>query len=80
MWQPKSNLIILEKRREKGDLIGIYRASKGMEKVESYTLPMLDTMIIRGHSKKKWGKQAIEETSKDLPFHTEAYKYMEHMV
>lgn len=45
------NLIILEKRAEKGDLIVIYRASKSVEKVSRDYLFKCDTWNTRGHEK-----------------------------
>ncbi len=43
---------ILENRRERGDLINIYRMINGMENVDKECFINLDTQITRGHSKK----------------------------
>ena len=46
------NLQTLEKRRERGDLIAIYRASKELEKVDRSDLFLWDVRNTRGHGKK----------------------------
>ena len=42
----------LEKSRERGDLIAVYRASKGLEKVDRDYLFVWDDRTTRGHEKK----------------------------
>ncbi len=46
------NLITLEQRTERGDLIAIYRVMKGMEELDRDDLINWDTRDTRGHGKK----------------------------
>ena len=48
----KLKLQTLEKRRERGDLIAIYRAANEMEKVDRSDLFLWDSRNTRGHGKK----------------------------
>ena len=45
-------LPILEKRRERGDLIAVYRASKDLEKIDRDDLLVWNDRNTRGHKKK----------------------------
>ncbi len=45
-------LLTLEKRKERGNLITTYRASKEMEKVDRSDLFLWDLRYTRGHGKK----------------------------
>ena len=46
------NLTTLEQRRERGDLIAIYRVMKGIEELDRDDLITWDTRVTRGHGKK----------------------------
>ena len=48
----KLKLQTLEKRRERGDLIAVYRAANEMEKVDRSDLFLWDSRNTRGHGKK----------------------------
>ena len=48
----KLNLTTLEQRRERGDLIAVYRVMKGMEELDRDDLIIWDTRDTRGHGKK----------------------------
>ncbi len=48
----KLNLLTLERRSERGDLIAIYRASEEWEKVDRSDLFLWDARNTRGHGRK----------------------------
>ncbi len=47
-----SKLMTLEQRRQRGDLIAVYRIMKGMEDLDRDDLIIWDTRDTRGHGKK----------------------------
>ena len=46
------NLTTLEQRRERGDLIAVYRTMNGLEKFDNEELRIWETRVTRGHGKK----------------------------
>ena len=46
------DLTTLEQRRERGDLITVYRVMKGLEELDREDLLIWDTTETRGHGKK----------------------------
>ena len=61
----------LEKRRERGDFIAVYRASKGLEKIDREDLFVWDNRNTRGH-KKKLKRTTCKRDIKKIVSHIEA--------
>ena len=57
----------LEDRRERGDLITLYKIVNGMEKMDKQDLVMMteDQGRTRGHSKKIRKRQCVKDTGKN---------------
>lgn len=63
------NLTTLEQRRERGDLIAIYRVMMGMEELDREDLINWDTRDTRGHGKKiRWDSYRRDFKKNSFPY------------
>lgn len=65
------NLQTLKERRERGDLIAVFRAMKGLEKVDREDLFVWDRSATRGHGKKLKKSRCLRDIKKySFPYRT----------
>jgi hypothetical protein len=66
----KLGLLSLEKRRERGDLIAVYKGITGMERFDREDMFVRDTRSTRGHSKKLMKSRCVKDVKKySFPYH-----------
>ena len=67
----------LEERRERGDLISLYKFTSGIDELDRSDLIMMEEQReLRGHSK-KLKKRDLSKVHKELQFSIQEWGYME---